>query len=248
VQLHILSDLHLEFAGLEIPNTSADVVVLAGDIHLGREGRRWARAQFGATPVIYVLGNHEFYGHAHPELIKTLQRETDGSNIHVLENSMVEFAGFTFLGCSLWTDFRIAPDPKIAMLTAEDVMSDFRLIRNSEQNRRLTALDTVKLHHASVGWLSAALQKVDRKRTIVVTHHAPSRCSEAPYHRGTPLSPAFSSDLDDLVEPSGVPLWIHGHTHYNVDYQLGLTRILTNQRGYPDQFSKGFDPGLVVNL
>jgi hypothetical protein len=51
-----------------------------------------------------------------------------------------------------------------------------------------------------------------------------------------------------LVEKSRVPLWIHGHTHYNVDYVIGSTRVLTNQRGYPDQFCKGFDPSLVVEV
>jgi hypothetical protein len=41
---------------------------------------------------------------------------------------------------------------------------------------------------------------------------------------------------------------IHGHTHHNVDYRIGGTRVLTNQRGYPDQLCKGFDPNLVVEL
>jgi predicted phosphodiesterase len=60
MRLHVLSDLHLEFGSdPKIPPTDADVVVLAGDIHLGREGRRWARKQFPEKPVIYVLGHTE---------------------------------------------------------------------------------------------------------------------------------------------------------------------------------------------
>jgi hypothetical protein len=51
-----------------------------------------------------------------------------------------------------------------------------------------------------------------------------------------------------LIEQSGVPLWIHGHTHYSVDYVIGSTRVLTNQRGYPDQICKGFNPSLVIEL
>jgi hypothetical protein len=54
--------------------------------------------------------------------------------------------------------------------------------------------------------------------------------------------------LDYLIERSGVPLWVHGHTHFNVDYQIGSTRILTNQRGYPSQTCGKFDPGLVVEV
>jgi len=48
MRLHILGDLHLEFGATEIRPVDADVVVLAGDIHLGREGRKWARKLFAA--------------------------------------------------------------------------------------------------------------------------------------------------------------------------------------------------------
>src|SRR5438552_18379883 len=115
MRLHVLSDLHLEFGDLELANVEADAVVLAGDVHVGREGRKWIRRQFAGKPVIYVLGNHEFYRQAIPELTEVLKRETDGSDIYVLENSAVELGGLTFLGCTLWTDFRMAADPKLAM-------------------------------------------------------------------------------------------------------------------------------------
>src|ERR1035441_3108961 len=101
MRLHILGDLHLEFEPAEIPATEADVVVLSGDIHPGRAGCKWARNQFPTIPIIYVLGNHEFYRHSLPELAETLKRETDGSNIHLLENGAVEINGYTFLGCTL---------------------------------------------------------------------------------------------------------------------------------------------------
>src|SRR5216117_3472630 len=75
MRLHILGDLHLEFGTAKVPVTDADVVVLAGDIHLKREGRRWARNRFQDKPVVYVLGNHEFYRHSLPGLTETLKRE-----------------------------------------------------------------------------------------------------------------------------------------------------------------------------
>jgi hypothetical protein len=33
-----------------------------------------------------------------------------------------------------------------------------------------------------------------------------------------------------------------------VDYRIGATRVLSNQRGYPDEPANGFDPALVVDL
>src|SRR4026207_2571794 len=107
MRLHILGDLHLEFGTTRIPPTDAHVIVVTGDIPLGREGRRWARSQFPDKPVIYVLRNHEFYRHSLPELTENLKRETAGSLIHLLENSVVDISGYTFLGCTLWTDFQL---------------------------------------------------------------------------------------------------------------------------------------------
>ena len=222
--------------------------MLAGDIHLGREGRRWARRHFADQPVVYVLGNHEFYRHSLPELTETLKRETRGSHVHVLENGAAEIGGFSFLGCTLWTDFQLASKPEAAMRTAESEMSDYSIIFHSAENRLLCARDTAQLHAESVSWLRNQLAKCNPARTIVVTHHAPSSRSEAPYHVNGPLSAAFASKLDWLVEQSRVPLWIHGHTHYNVDYTLGSTRVLTNQLGYPGEFCNGFDPALVIEV
>ena len=171
MRLHILADLHFEFGAVKIPVTDADVVVLAGDVHLGREGRIWARNQFFAKPVIYVLGNHEFYRHSLPELTETLKRETDGSNIHLLENGAVEINGYTFLGCTLWTDFRLGDDLDGSMRVAEAIMSDYGIVQFSTENRRLRPCDTARLHAESVAWLRCALAKCDRARTIVVTCH-----------------------------------------------------------------------------
>ena len=63
MKLHILSDLHTEFASFSAPDTGADVVILAGDIGVGLDGIQWAASQFPKVPVIYVPGNHEYYDH-----------------------------------------------------------------------------------------------------------------------------------------------------------------------------------------
>ena len=66
MKLHILSDLHLSVQGMAQPATSADVVVLAGDISRPERAAPWALG-FG-KPVLYVIGNHEFYGSSLPEV------------------------------------------------------------------------------------------------------------------------------------------------------------------------------------
>jgi hypothetical protein len=90
-------------------------------------------------------------------------------------------------------------------------MNDYRIIQNSKEQRRLEARDPAWLHRESVAWLQHELGQHDPSRTIVVTHHSPSFKSEATQYVNGPLAPAFSSDLDALIEASGIPLWIHGH-------------------------------------
>jgi predicted phosphohydrolase len=248
MRLRVLSDLHLEFGPVNIPPADSDVVGLAGDIHLGQEGLEWVGRLFPGKPVVYILGSHEYYRYSLPELAETLKVETERTQIHLLENDAVEINGYTFLGCTLWTDFQLSGNPQVAIETAEGFMADYSVIQVSSENRILRARDTMRLHSESVAWLRGALAKCDRAHAIIVTHHAPSSRSEAPYHADSPLKSAFSSNLDTLIEESGVPLWIHGHTHYNVDYVLGSTRVLSNQRGYPEELCKRFNPSLVVQL
>src|SRR5205823_11592838 len=167
MRLHSLSDLHLEFVTARIPKTDGDVVVLAGDIHLGQEGRKWARRHFADKHIVYVLGNHEFYRHSIPTLTENLRKETCGSQIHVLENETFQLDGLTFLGCTLWTDFKLSDDSETAMRVAEDIMSDYSIIDFDPESRILRAKDTLKLHEQSLVWLKRELGQHDQARTIV---------------------------------------------------------------------------------
>jgi Icc-related predicted phosphoesterase len=246
MRLQILSDLHLEFADYKLTRTDADVVVLAGDIHQGSQGITWARKQFRNQPVIYVMGNHEFYGHSLQLLLEECRNAAQGSNVHLLENQSVEVSGVTFLGCTLWTDFKLWPKPAEAMEAARDYLTDFKVVRT--QNGRLTPRDTVALHQASVAWLKSRLKMNDPARTVVVTHHAPSKKSIQPIFSGEVMNAAFASALDDLVRQSRVPLWIHGHTHHCVDYVIARTRVFSNQKGYSGECNLEFVPDAIIEV
>ena len=46
-----------------------------------------------------------------------------------------------------------------------------------------------------------------------------------------------------------INLWVHGHTHHNVDYMLGSTRVITNQRGYTGfELCKNFNKQLIIEI
>jgi hypothetical protein len=46
MKLNILSDLHKEFDLFTPPQTEADIVILAGDIHVGKKGIDWIQSNY----------------------------------------------------------------------------------------------------------------------------------------------------------------------------------------------------------
>ena len=247
MKLHVLSDLHTEFADFSPPETDADVVILAGDIGVGLGGIEWAARQFPKALVIYVPGNHEFYGND-IELTDELKAAAT-ANIHVLNNDKLELHGIRFLGSTLWTDFNLHGDGEawFARQCAKQLMNDFTSIHNG--SRRFSPEDSVELHEASKTWLVGELERKFEGPTVVVTHHLPASASVAKRYANDPLNPAFASSLADVIEKHRPELWIHGHTHAPCDYELFDTRIICNPLGYPGENHRSeFRDDLVVSI
>lgn len=248
MKLLIYSDLHLEFAPFDPGPVSADLVILAGDIHTGLRGIEWAKQAFPDRPVIYLFGNHEYYGKAMPRLAEKAQEAISDSSVIHLDRTRWDHHGVRFLGCTLWTDFQLQGDQARAMYDAGEKMTDFKRIRVSPKYRRFRPGDALAEHVRSVNWLRKEFATPFDGPTVVITHHAPSARSLPPGAGPDALSPAYASNLDDLVESSGAALWVHGHIHSKSDYLIGKTRVICNPRGYPDEPGQGFDPGLIIDV
>jgi len=88
MKLLVLSDLHLEWGDYIAPvGETYDVVVLAGDIAQGPKAIQWARrdSSFAGKPVVFVPGNHEFYGLERERTLQIIREQALGSNVHVLD-------------------------------------------------------------------------------------------------------------------------------------------------------------------
>lgn len=253
MKIRILSDLHLELSPWEPPKVDADVTVLAGDIHSHTHALDWI-AQYIDGQVIYVPGNHEFYGAELHGIEAELKRKAP-ARVHVLDNESVEIDGVRFLGATLWTDYALygaGDEMAFAMREAKHSLLDHKCIRCAPESR-FTPLQAQALHREAVAWLTGELAKPHERKTVVVTHHLPSMQSVAGRFKGHVLSAAFASNLDHLVERAD--LWIHGHTHDNFDYRLGKCRVVCNPRGYVRERyegtkieNKAFKPELVIAL
>jgi len=248
MRVHILSDLHLEFAPFQPNKVNADVIVLAGDVHTGTNGIKWILQTFPDRPVIYVLGNHEFYGQKIQKLISNIKEIAHGTNVHVLENDRIEIGNTVFLGATLWTDFRLFGDPIVSGAVAQAGMNDFRRIRLLPTYRRFLPKDARAVHAQSLEWLGQQMHDARGRKIVAVTHHAPSPQSVPPQLEGDPLNAAFASQLDQFIANCGATLWIHGHIHHHSDYPVGGTRVVANPRGYPTEPQIGFDPSFVVEV
>ncbi len=250
MKLHILSDLHLEFADFDMPETDADVVIVAGDMHVGDRGIKWAGERLDRKQVVYVPGNHEYYRNAIPNLTEKLKAQTHGTNTHILENEELILGEVRFLGCTLWSDFRLHGNLRMAAIDAGQMMNDYRLIRLSPRYRKIRPADTAGWHGKSRKWLAETLDAGNpcKKKTVVITHHAPSLRSVPARYKNDPLSAAFASDMEAFIADKKIDLWIHGHIHDSSDYTIGSTRVICNPRGYAHEQNPGFLPDMVIEI
>ena len=72
----------------------------------------------------------------------------------------------------------------------------------------------------------------------------------APCHKDLVLNSAFASDYGDLISNNRIDAWIYGHSHTNIDAEIGGTKVLSNQMGYVFQnehLMNGFDSGKYEN-
>jgi len=253
MKLNILSDLHLGFGAMEWPVNDADAIVLAGDISRPREAAAWAM-RFN-KPVLYVPGNHEFYGSSIEGALDELKRLCEGTKVHVLDNGEAVLDGVRFLGTTLWTDFQLSDDSEqraAAKDAARRLLRDFSRIRVREASADLfTPDDSVALFRQHAAWLDARLSSVHAGPTVVITHHAPSTRSIHPRFADSLLNACFVSDVEQLLGAHRAALWIHGHTHDSFDYLVDGTRVVCNPRGYVRGGvgeNPRFDPHFIVEV
>ena len=243
-KLQIVSDLHLEFATIEIDNAGADLLILAGDIcvadyfNKGEASPKHYKAQQFVTffettcakfpQVLYVMGNHEHYQGRFNQTYMTLKNRLGHiTNLHILNNETFHLDGYCFFGTTLWTNFN--ENMMGAKLAVQQALNDYHLIQN-DRYEKLRPDDTLDYFNNAIN----IINNLPYNKIIIVGHHAPSYQSITPEFRNAGhINYGYYSDLERFIaDRPQIKLWIHGHVHSSHDYMIQNTRIVANPRGY----------------
>ena len=208
----------------------------------------FCRVCFEFPHVIYVAGNHEHYHGDFKYTVSDLKTRLHmHENLHILDKEVFRLGDYTFVGSTLWTDMN-KEDP-LTLYHIKSMMNDFRCVKNSlrevhfrdsdgkfhTREAKFSPEDAVEDHKKSLEYIKFIVSEAKpHEKVVVVGHHTPSlqSCAEHYRHDGV-MNGGYHSDLDFFIEEHPqIVLWTHGHTHENMDYMIGNTRIFCNPRGY----------------
>ncbi len=232
-----------------------DLLLLPGDIGVGTEGLEYAdaAATFLRVPILYAVGNHEYYRREIIELNREIETSMacNSGRVTFLERRCAHLTvsgrQITILGTSLWTDYAATHDVDAAMAAARWHLNDHRLIQIG--TRRFHPEDALELHTQAREWLAAEIPaaRANADFVIVMTHHAPIIEANPPQYIGGELSPAFVSEMRAEILDWQPDLWVWGHTHHSMTTEIGRTRLVSAQRGYvgSEAGAESFVPAII---
>lgn len=238
MKIQLVSDLHMEFwkkdRHMEVFDyTDADVLVVAGDLHVGRTNTAKALNKFAEhyENVVYVAGNHEFYnGCALDDFHLNV-----APNVHYLDNRKILIGDVTFSGASLFTNFG---DDVLAVCAAERGIADFRRIPDA------TPAEYAQRFRDSSEWFKYVYEEFEGPH-VFVSHWLPAMQCVHPRWKSDSytmlLNKYFANDLGPWIETLDNVTWMFGHTHDSVDMKIGNTRMLCNPYGYEGSLDRNVE-------
>jgi len=274
MRFDLMSDIHLEFERktddfsqvldnlFKMEGERSKVLVVAGDVmpmahftKISPKAKRFfKKASSLYEHVIFVLGNHDYWGGIF-EVAKSVWQTELGDKITVLTSGKTfDYDGFMFIGDTLWA----RPKEKFRE-TVEFSMNDYRYIAKilkgqtpddeafSYEGLRLTVLnlaDTMNENSKTIKFIRDTLKKNPEKKFVVVTHHAPLMECATETEKPFDLIGAYcNSYLKTIEKFPNIHAWVYGHLHTpkNITVEFGdddsgevshTVQIVSNARGY----------------
>lgn len=247
MKILLASDIHVEFDGIESLKQTVknlpehDLLVIAGDLCPVAEAALYQEALnilSDSSPfVIYVYGNHEYYGASLDE-VNEIVREYAFPNVKIATDyQKITLDNTTFHCGTMW--FPNLPDTEGIFIGPKKLASwaDFKhVVGGSPQ-----------VYDAINKAFKQKLQESFKPGDIVVTHHMPSYMETDPKYVGNIANRFFVGETPDgeltkFIIDNKPSLWLHGHTHILTHIKIGETLIIANPRGYPWEVKPYWEP------
>lgn len=248
MKIQYASDLHLEFTSNtfwiaeNFLKSKGDILILNGDITILREGFEkdpffdYISDNFKQTYII--PGNHEFY--AGFDMKDSLALDIDiRPNVKLFNNQSIIIKNTKIIFTTLWTNIK---DNLV-----EDYLNDFH--QSKFKGNRLNSKDYNFLHQQCVAFLERELTNNKSEKTIVVSHHIPTKKANGFIGSDPVIGQAFVVNLDSLLDKYKIDYWIYGHNHKNKNCEAFGVQFKSNQLGYIHQNEhKDFNREAIIEV
>jgi len=225
-----ISDIHLEtktnsscrkilhnICKASLPNSLNNILILGGDI-----GDPFSKVflHFVETcckyfkQVIFISGNHEYYGHEIFEVDDFL-KNIKFKNFVFLNNNFIQINNVKIFGSTLWSFIPVEHESYIS-----SNMNDFYLIKDFDVSKYNAMNREAK--NSILNFTTN--QNSDGSKVIIITHHCPFKKENMEI-----IDYAY---YNDLKIDSTITKWIFGHVHKS--FENG--NVLTNCLGYENNF------------
>ncbi len=242
MRIKIISDLHIEFGNYHmLPDFikgEYDLLVISGDVSNAKSIEKCLRRidTIAWTPVLFVPGNHEYYGSSKHSVDNRLSK-LELKKVTILNDAVFEFEDIVFIGSTCWWDHGI----ELVHLRG---MSDFTVIRDIFVNN-----SGMLWGSENKAFMTKMLKKYKDKRVICISHNMPSKKCISSKYMDSDLNDCFANDYDDLLYEYKPEYWFCGHTHDSIDMSVYDTKIICNPYGYWKRIeNKDFNFDLIIDL
>lgn len=241
----LVSDTHNEYLDddiFTIPKIDGvKFLLLCGDIGSYKKHLPFIKECTKNYHVIYILGNHEFYGYSLEE-VRQFWKTVKMENFTFLDNSEIVIDGIRFIGSTLWSSFNNS-DPH-CMINAGTEITDFRKIINKDGNDYFDVYEAYDEYSKAFNYIKEAIYQENDYVNVLLTHYGFSHQSVHDMYKQDLQSLKnnhyFTNNLDHLIGYSNLDFAFHGHLHHSSDYFIGNVRCICNPAGLPKKRNNEF--------
>lgn len=236
MRIQLASDLHLEFKEnlayiQSIPfEITGDILILAGDTFYLKDRTmpnikfwRWASQNY--QQVILVPGNHEFYNNGDVTSRGDSWQYMFLDNVGYYYNKVVRIGDVDIILSTLWSHIR--EENEVSLFRG---MNDFCQILYDKHRLRIEDFNVE--HKKCLAFIKQSVLESTAKHIVVVTHHLPTLQVVAEERINDSMNNAYVTELGNFIANSRIDYWIYGHSHENINTEIGVTKIISNQLGY----------------